>query len=667
MNVIIAHPKKAFVETVSRFVQPAEGSRIDRAYSLSELVEKITLDSYDVALVDGDLAGSEPSALLGILSMLNGDGRVIVTVRPEQEELRSGLARLGINEVILKGEGYLTALADALRREAQHTDAPEDAASARATISNASPTLRVGDEGYFVCDRRGRFLSVAPPVEKITGYGSEELLSLALTDLLSGDQETAVLRRLFNAAGETRDALTLRIRDKQGRPRLVTVSMRPLRDEERPTEIIGFRGTLQEIEERASFDEPQQFDQNRMIGAFIDLMHAAYNEPLHLFLRRIVEVTCQIFRFQRSTLALLDQRRQAFVKQALVGYSAEEGRLVEERALEVPREVIDRIFADRYRIKVLYHHQDERDTSDEDNPLLPDRRAQRRPPAGEWHRRDLVLLNLKDRSGATFGYISLENPEPDKLPTRSVFYNLELFSRLISLCLENYYRFSTLAKKNRRLQQILADSNLFRLQHSLTELLNETVWSAKHTLEFNLIALLLINKQSKRLEVRAAACEDRIKQVQLQELDFDVHEFGNLLKEEYRSGKSYLVAPDEEPLRRLKQIYQGADDAFQSVHDQPSRKVLLVPVRGQEGKIIGFLLADDPVEGRVPPPDSLRILEILAEHIAVAIENRVMFLEAKSQRQTEHPIAEPVFLADNEEEEDEEKGGFKRLVERFLR
>lgn len=681
MNIVIAHPKKSFIEATGQMLQ---GNNADYhlvgAHSLSELVEKISLETFTIALIDGDLAVKNEEAFLAILSTVKDESYTILTLRETDRELANKAAHLGVKNIIVKTSGYLLSLTAAVKEatNGHHFQQLPVALPVNppAKKKQPSPEIWISEEGYFVCDRRGRFLSVSPVLESITRYSIEELLQLSITDLLPENQDSNILRKVFDVAlKESQNSLTLHLQDKFGEPHLCTIQLRVLRDEAHNENIIGFRGNMHLIQEQVRAADKYRFDQTKMVAELTSLVHGSYAEPLNVFLRRIVEITCQVFHFRRSTIALLDRRKQAFIKQALVGYTADEGQTVEQRALEVPREVIDRIFADSYHIKVIYFNQDQREFPHEDNPGVPERRAQRRRPLNEWHKRDLVLLNLKDFNGNTFGYISLDDPQPDMLPMRSTFYNLELFSRMISMSVENYYRFNALAKKNRRLKQILANSNIFKLHLSLTELLNETVWSAKYTLEFNLVTLVLISKKTQMLEMKAVACEDKIKQVQLRELTFDIHDFSDLLKDEYQTEKAYLINREESVLQHLKKIYYGSESNLRMADGWPNWALLLVPIKGRDEKIIGFFMADDPRDCRIPSPDTIHTLEILANQIAVAIDNRIMYVQAKEQMRKESLadnleksfLEMPVTDTFLDKDDDFNKGGLKKLVERFLR
>jgi len=676
MNIVIAHPKRSFIEATTQMLQGQQsGYKVTGVNSLTDLVEKISLDSFQVALVDSDLAGTNYSAFLSILATLKDESFTIVTLRENETELAHNVSQVGVHKTITKTTGYLPMLSNAIRQAGNGFHEQDKLTKAQGNVTPGLSQIRVSEEGYLVCDRRGRFLSVNPVLEQITRYSMQELLQLSITDLIPENQDGNFLRKIFDAAlKEVENSITVQLIDKLGELHLCKLQLRVLRDDAQNGHIIGFRGRVHLIQHETNAVDKQRFDQTKMVAELIDLVQSTYNEPLNIFMRRIVEITCQIFGFKRSTIALLDRRKQAFIKQALVGYSEDEGQSIEQRALEVPREVIDRIFFDRYRIKVIYFNQDQREFPHEDNPGVPERRTQRRRPLNEWHKRDLVLLNLKDHSDNTFGYISLDGPHAGMLPTRTTFYNLELFSRLISMCVENYYRFISLAKKNRRLKQILANSNIFKLHLSLTELLNETVWSARHTLEFNLVALMLLSKKTQMLETKAVACDDQIKQVQIRELTFDIHEFSELLKEEYQAEKSFLINKDEPVLHHLKQIYFGSESNLRFGDGWPNWALLLVPVKGRDGKIIGFIIADDPRDCRIPSLETIQTLEILANQIAVAIDNRIMFVQAREQGvpSTMPDTFENSYFDESLEEEDEErdefsKGGFKKLVERFLR
>jgi len=661
MKIVIAHPKTSFIEVTRQVLQSQYADAIVRsAAALSELVEMIESETFDIVLIDSDLGRNNTPAFLKILSAIKDESYTIVTAHESDAELLQQIKSQGVHDTINKASGYLQALTESIKR-GMHV--VTSGAAAKVTTKKAG-RLRISEEdGYFVCDRRGRFLSVNHALEKISRYSMQELLQLSIVDLLAeGQEDSSFLRRIFDPAIHSGSStITAELSDKYGERHPCTIEMRLLRDDTQKGHIIGFRGTVRSATTQKNSVQAFRIDQSQMIAELANLMHVSYSEPLNIFLRRIIEVICQVFKFQRSTIALLDRRKNIFIKQAMVGYTEDEGDTIEKRALEVPREVIDRIFADRYRIKVIYYNQDQRELPHEDNPGVPERRTQRRRPLNEWHKRDMVLLNLKDHKGNSFGYISLDNPYDGVVPTRSTFHNLELFSRLVSLSIENYYRFSALAKKNRRLKQVLSNSNIFKLHLSLTELLNEIVWSAKYTLEFNLISLVLISKKTQLLETKAVACDDKIKQIQIRELTYSIHDFSELLRDDFQIGKSYLVNREEPVLEHFKHIYYGAEGNVRTSDGWPNWALLLVPIKGRDGKIIGFFMADDPNDMRIP---SSEIMYVQAKEQGKTVKGDNDAANAEKSHAIFDVTSNQEFFTDDE---DFSKGGFKKLVERFLR
>ena len=595
------------------------------------------------------------------------------------EALRAEAARLETERFQAEVEEAARKERARIQAQREETDqaARERAAAAASKAAPAGTSVKEAeapDEGFFICDRRGRFLSANRTLQTMLNYTEEELLELSLSDLLSRDEEQHLFNDIFTGqADQDIFPIQLQFIDKVGVKRPVSLKIRMLRDESREKRIIGFRGSVTFVapEKRETADDQSQIDQGVMVRHLFDLVQMSYTEPLNVLLKRLGEVVCQIFGFQRSTVALLDRRKKAYTKHAMVGYGDERAAAAREKALEVPEEVVDRLFVDKAQVKVIYDSQESVVAGSLDNPALPLVQANLPAVESRWHPRDLVLLRLADHRGHQFGYISLDEPLDSVTPARSTFHNLEIFSQLSAMVIENYYRFSTIERRNRRLKQILINSNIFKLYLSLNELLKEVVWSVKFSLEFNLVSLVLISKKSGQLETKAVACDDRIKLGQIQELTFDLRDFSALLREEYRRGKSFLISSEEEVLSHLKQIYYGNLSNGHYADGWPRYALLLVPIKSREGKIIGFILADDPADGKLPTTESVHILEILANQVGIAIDNRMLYVQAKERPQSAEPPAEPEPEAgpDSAEMEypEENSTGLRRLVDRFLR
>jgi hypothetical protein len=434
-------------------------------------------------------------------------------------------------------------------------------------------------------------------------------------------------------------------------------------------EIIGYRGHLNDAEaakpEESSL--PAQELHFILVSEFIKLLHSSLHEHLSYVLGRIAQIGSQLFRFQKVTLALLDRSKRVFIKQAMVGQKLQSGD--KKILIEVPQELIEQIFTDQFRFKVMYSSHEgliDFDKMGLKKRLSTGLLAPTNSLQIEWQEDDMLLINLVDQNKQTFGYISLEKSASKSISESELVSNLELFAQLASLAIENHYHFSMLERKNRRLKQLLVSSNIFKLHLNFEDLLKEVVWSIRYTLDFKLVALALVTSKSGMLEIRAAACDDKIKQLHLEELRFTLTSIAQVLKEKYKQGKSYFINEPEKNLLPLKELYQHSPKESRrekAVWD--SSNLLLVPIMTREQKISGFLIVDDPADGKLPTSEVIHTLEILTNQVAVAIDNRMMYFQMK-KRLNILEKATGIFQKDDEEDTDRSLG-IQRLMKRYLK
>jgi CheY-like chemotaxis protein len=386
-------------------------------------------------------------------------------------------------------------------------------------------------------------------------------------------------------------------------------------------------------------------DQHALMQEISQTILACSGGPLNLLLERLAEVGCQVFRFKRSTIALLDERSGVFRRQVMIGYrGSPEGK---SRPGEISRDTIERLFGARFHVKMVYRNQGDQDVADLLNARVSERRTQQRRPPDQWREGDVILVNLNNNMGATSGYISFDDPGDGMLLTREMFHNMELYGQAASFAIENQDRFSLLQKRTRRMEQLLVSTNIFKLNLKLNELFNEIVWSIKFSSDFNLVALGLISKKSGNLEIKAVACDDKIKQNRLLEMSFLPKQLIRVFRDEYRRAKSYLINRPESVFHSFKRVYYGSKlQSSGSRGSWPICGVLLVPIRSRQSKTIGILIADDPEDSRMPTDDDIHILEILTDQFAIAIDNRHLYVQVKQNSQNtgmSEPETEPDF------------------------
>lgn len=622
-SVLLAGSDSSYMQVSKKLLKSQYNNlQVDFAYSGIECIKKASSKQYDLVLFDFEL--EEKNGLQVIEEIGIGKQKPpLIMLIDEGDEIKAVRAlELGASDYILKTRGYLSELPFTVSKFL----GVDNLLESDRTVKQRRDSNQTG---HFVLDSKLKILSASHNMKQVTNFSEAELLELNFVDLLPDEQQKLFFSWLNSLNGKSGKPFTTEIIDKTGNKIRLDIDLTAIKDQER--NVVRYEGQFlsfgleNQSQQQLAIDS--RVDQLSMISQMANLVTTGNDLPLNAFLERIIEIACQLFRFERATVAFLDKKRKVFVKQAMIGYhSASLGK----KNLEVPEEVIQRVFANRYRVKAIYYNQDHRNALRYLNAKKPERRSQKRRPSEQWHPRDLILANLMNRSGETFGYISLDKPVKNFVPNRDTFNNVELFGQLTSMAIENWYQFSTLEKRSRRLKQILVTSNIFKLYLSLNELLKEVVWSIKFSLDFNMVALGLISKKSQKLEIKAVACDDKIKRQQITTLSFPLNALATLFRTNFNTEKSYFVQ-NEDIFQNLKSIYYGTQTVEPVDGRWPYTAILLVPIKSREGKIIGSLLVDDPGDNRMPTKETVHILEIMANQIGVAIDNRILYIQAKQK------------------------------------
>jgi PAS domain S-box-containing protein len=187
-------------------------------------------------------------------------------------------------------------------------------------------------------------------------------------------------------------------------------------------------------------------------------------------------------------------------------------------------------------------------------------------------------------------------------------------------------------RKTQRLKQILVTSNSFRLQVFLDDLLREIVWSVRFSTGFGSVALGMVEKDTDRVEIKALASENKEVVRNLTGTGLSWQSMSRLMDEKNRVGRSYLIISGE-PILTPSRFSEGRFQ-FEGTREESGgsgRSSLFVPIESRLGKIVGFLLVEDPQDGARPSLETIQTLEIFANQVAVVIENQRLFAEAKQK------------------------------------
>lgn len=187
-----------------------------------------------------------------------------------------------------------------------------------------------------------------------------------------------------------------------------------------------------------------------------------------------------------------------------------------------------------------------------------------------------------------------------------------------------------LQQRAEQLTHILQISETLRTDLDLNLLLSRIVQAVQESLGFRVVLLSLYDEAEQVFVRQAAAGIPPEDFARLQAQCVPREAIMRFLDERFRLGHCYLVGHEADV---------GVSD-YSYVPPIPQRSgpdawhpcdLLLVPMMGRQGELIGIISVDDPVDGRRPQPESLHALEIFAHQAAQAIENARLYGELRQR------------------------------------
>lgn len=151
---------------------------------------------------------------------------------------------------------------------------------------------------------------------------------------------------------------------------------------------------------------------------------------LDALLRRILDLTLDMFNFNAGTIALYDSRRRVFERHAVLGYPAElEGETI-------PQSTIDRMLNARTRVTDSFYWVPMELRVSGGVQRNPERARLPRLEKGMWHEDDLMLFPFFDSEHRIIGILSPDDPKDGRVPDRETVHAIEGFAQLAGAAVE---------------------------------------------------------------------------------------------------------------------------------------------------------------------------------------------------------------------------------------
>ena len=205
-----------------------------------------------------------------------------------------------------------------------------------------------------------------------------------------------------------------------------------------------------------------------------------------------------------------------------------------------------------------------------------------------------------------------------------------------------------LEQRNRQLARILESATALRINLGLDTLLQEIVQSAWKCLDFGVVVLNLVHKDTQQMRVCAHVGLSDEGQQLLNGATYTWDDIAQLMQERFRVGNCYFIPHGafnwEQDFHGPTAVVPGSEGQDLCLDDWHPDDVLIVPIEPRQGQVVGVISVDRPLDGRRPTPETLQALEVFANQAAIAIENARLYdrlqKELAERKQTERELEE---------------------------
>ncbi len=238
------------------------------------------------------------------------------------------------------------------------------------------------------------------------------------------------------------------------------------------------------------------------------------------------------------------------------------------------------------------------------------------------------------------GIIQLRHTEAYAFDHQSLTF-VQSLAEQAAIAIGNALRFeeqvrsnNALRRRTEQMNRLLTISQKLRSDLPLEDALEEVAYAIQETAGFNVVLISVAEGWTGKgavLRRVAAAGLPLHKFEELARVRQPVERYERLFREEYRLGPCYFFPFDRRDdwgadLHTV--VAMPPTDEWKEGQWHPN-DMLLVPLRGSGGRLIGLISVDDPADGKRPSRQVLDLLAIFGNQAAVAIENANLYHDAR--------------------------------------
>ena len=580
----------------------------ERVETQAQFLACLDAPDYDLILADYNLPTFDGLTALQLFLDRDLDLPFILVSGTLGEEVAIESLKAGATDYVLKGR--LSRLGPVVRRALREKEEHRQRKRAEEEIRRLNQFLDgVVDNANVwlnVLDAKANVVVWNKAAEEISGYLREEVVGHGkMWEWLypgEGYRSEVIAKAvaIMEKGGEEQDSETI-IRCKDGQTRIISWNSRSLLDE-RGTPI-GSIALGRDITERKRAEE-------RLSAIHTLGQKLVFSKDTVEIARSVIEAAWEMLHLPACGLWLVDEEQRMLVRWAQTAVS---------EAPEMPSFPLD---SERGLLVAVARSGE---------PIyLPDVSQDPRYVGGEFPSRSELCVPLRV-GGQVIGVLNAESEKLDdfSLADRQL---LEALANAAAIAIENARLFELTQRQSERLAHTLAVSESLHRGLELEQVLEQIAQGAAG-LGFRQAVINVYQPEEDLVRVRAMASVGGPEDEELMNSAYRLSDFQTLMQERFRVSRSYLIRHGEVDWEK---DFPGVT-VIPNIEDRGPgywrpEDMLLVPLSGTHGELVGLLSMDQPVDGLLPDLNTIRTLEAFASQAAIAIENARLFSDVERAR-----------------------------------
>ncbi|MGD9146530.1 MAG: GAF domain-containing protein, partial [Anaerolineae bacterium] len=241
---------------------------------------------------------------------------------------------------------------------------------------------------------------------------------------------------------------------------------------------------------------------------------------------------------------------------------------------------------------------------------------------------------------AVVGLINLHHTVVDAFDDRDLTF-VQALAQQAAIAIGNAMRYeeqvrlnSALRQRSEQMDGLLTVSQKLRTDVLLADTLEEVAYAIQETVGFDIVLISVVEEwQSASPMLRRVAAAGLPLEVfeEAKRVRQPLERYERLLQDEYRQGLCYFFpfqrqddwAAELHTIVPMPEIQEWREGQWHP------RDMLLAPMRGAGGRLLGHISVDEPRDGLRPNQRTLEVLAIFANQAAIAVENANLFADAR--------------------------------------